>query len=96
MSRSIVFGARLFALVLIATSAAGAQSVTLYQTTPDLLEALSKRETLHFLPKANADAQIPKITVDDSTAFSGDRRIWRVVDRFRGLALRKETQPCAD
>ncbi|MGA8729690.1 MAG: glycoside hydrolase family 30 beta sandwich domain-containing protein [Terracidiphilus sp.] len=69
MSRSIVFGARLFALVLIATSAAGAQSVTLYQTTPDLLEALSKRETLHFLPKANADAQIPKITVDDTQRF---------------------------
>ncbi len=45
-----------------------AQSVSVYQTTPDLLEALSSRQKLHF--KAAPDrANLPLITVDDAQRF---------------------------
>ena len=40
----------------------------MYQTTPDLLEALSQRETLHF-SKASSAAASPLITVDDAQRF---------------------------
>ena len=44
------------------------QSVSVYQTTPDLLEALSPRQTLHFSSKAEP-GQAPTITVDDAQRF---------------------------
>ncbi|HET6170031.1 MAG TPA: glycoside hydrolase family 30 beta sandwich domain-containing protein [Terracidiphilus sp.] len=69
MSRSIVFAACSIALASVATCAACAQSVAHYQTTPDLLEALSRHETMHFQRKSDADAKIPQITVDDAQRF---------------------------
>jgi glucosylceramidase len=66
MPRSALF---IFCLVL-AASGAGAQSVTVYQTTPDLLEALSQRETLHFAGKVDAAAKdAPLVIVDDAQRF---------------------------
>jgi len=50
-------------------AAAGAQSVTVYQTTPDLLEALSQRQNLHFKAKAAPDSTGPLITVDEAQRF---------------------------
>ena len=55
------------ALFAFATCGAMAQSVAVYQTTPDLLEALSPRQTLHFSSKPIATA--PLITVDDAQSF---------------------------
>jgi glucosylceramidase len=46
-----------------------AQSVQMYQTTPDLLEALSERATLHFSDKAAPAATAPLILVDDAQRF---------------------------
>jgi glucosylceramidase len=68
MPRS-AFVAACVALTALAVTVAGAQSVSVYQTTPDLLEALSQRETLHFSAKAGAAAAAPLITVDDSQRF---------------------------
>ena len=48
---------------------AGAQSVSVYQTTPDLLEALSQRQTLHFSSKADSTLTLPTIAVDDAQRF---------------------------
>src|SRR5579863_6400320 len=45
-----------------------AQSVAVYQTTPDLLEALSARERLHFAPAGPA-SHMPVITIDDAQRF---------------------------
>lgn len=56
------------ALASLAATAA-AQSVEVYQTTPDLLEALSQRSSLHFSRKADAAITSPLITVDDSQSF---------------------------
>jgi glucosylceramidase len=68
MPRSAFFAACL-ALAAFAATSAGAQSVSVYQTTPDLLEALSQRQTLHFSAKAAPPAVAPLITVDDSQRF---------------------------
>ncbi|HEY1902364.1 MAG TPA: glycoside hydrolase family 30 beta sandwich domain-containing protein [Terracidiphilus sp.] len=57
----------LLALSFLAT--AGAQSVSVYQTTPDLLEALSQRATLHFTAKHRPLDDAPLITVDDAQRF---------------------------
>ena len=48
---------------------AGAQSVTAYQTTPDLLEALSPIHGLRFSAKPEPGLIAPLITVDDSQTF---------------------------
>jgi len=60
-------------LMLIALSAwstvAVAQSVAVYQTTPDLLEGGSRRATLYFGPEAATPAPAAVITVDDSQRF---------------------------
>jgi len=56
------------ALTLLSASAAP-QSVSVYQTTPDLLEALSARSTLHFTRKADPASTSPLITVDDTQRF---------------------------
>ena len=58
----------LAALLVLAAAASAAQSVSVYQTTPDLLEALSQRETLHFAPKPGP-ADIPVVTIDDAQTF---------------------------
>ena len=58
-----------FALAAFVATGAGAQSVSVYQTTPDLLEALSQRQTLHFSAKAAPEATLPTIAVDDAQRF---------------------------
>jgi glucosylceramidase len=65
MPRSAFFAACLALTAL----AASAQSVTVYQTTPDLLEALSQRGTLRFSSKATPAVSAPLVTVDDSQRF---------------------------
>jgi glucosylceramidase len=57
------------ALLAVAASPAGAQSVEVYQTTPDLLEALSQRQTLHFEKPKGPQVMAAEITVDDSQQF---------------------------
>ena len=66
MPRSVFLVALLSAVSVVA----GAQSVTVYQTTPDLLQALSHRSTLHFSDKA-APGDVPVIAVDDTQSFQG-------------------------
>jgi len=56
-------------LALSTLNFAGAQSVSVYQTTPDLLEALSQRQTLRFAAKDIEGLNAPLITVDDSKRF---------------------------
>ena len=68
MPRSTILSA-CFALAALAAAGAGAQSISVYQTTPDLLEALSQRQTLHFSAKADPVAILPTITVDDAQHF---------------------------
>lgn len=58
----------LAAFLALAAVGAGAQSVAVYQTTPDLLEALSQRETLHFAARPGPGA-LPAIAVDDAQRF---------------------------
>ena len=67
-------GLSLLAFGLLLVEGAVAQSVSVYQTTPDLLEALSERATLHFSSKTetqNKDsaAVAPIIVVDDAQRF---------------------------
>ena len=68
MPRIPIFAACL-ALAAFAAAGAGAQSVSVYQTTPELLETLSQRQTLHFAAKAAPEAILPTITVDDAQRF---------------------------
>ena len=68
MLRSALVTACLALAALAATSSA-AQSITVYQTTPDLLEALSQRETLHLSKKAAQSETVPLITVDETQRF---------------------------
>ena len=68
MPRSAAFSTCL-ALLIVGVTTAAAQSVSVYQTTPDLLEALSERATLHFSAKADPSATAPILTVDDAQAF---------------------------
>jgi glucosylceramidase len=66
MPRSTIFAA---CLALGGLATASAQSVSVYQTTPDLLEVLSQRETLHFSAKAAPEAVLPVIQVDAEQQF---------------------------
>src|SRR5260370_37161209 len=68
MSRSAVFFA-CFGLLAVVPGASNAQAVSVYQTTPDLLEALSVREKLHFSLKASTETTVATITVDDWQRF---------------------------
>jgi len=68
MPRGLACGACLSVLALAAIPVR-AQSVSVYQTTPDLLEALSHRQTLHFQKPSPPQASLPMITVDDSQHF---------------------------
>ena len=56
-------------LAILFPAGARAQSVAVYQTTPDLLEALSHCASLHFSSKAAGGAIAPVITVDDAQHF---------------------------
>jgi glucosylceramidase len=68
MLRPVIFVACV-ALVAFAPAGVGGQSVNVYQTTPDLLEKLSQRGTLHFSYKAELIGDAPLITVDDRQRF---------------------------
>jgi len=68
MPRSAAYSA-FAALLFVGAAAAVAQSVSVYQTTPDLLEALSERATLHFSGKTDPAATAPVITVDEAQTF---------------------------
>jgi glucosylceramidase len=57
------------AFSVAATVGALAQSISVYQTTPDLLETLSPRATLHFTAKNTTSPTAPLITVDDAQRF---------------------------
>lgn len=74
MSRSTVLAACL-ALGALSASGASAQSISVYQTTPDLNQALAQGEKLHFSAKADAAATAPLIAVDDTQRF-------QVIDGF--------------
>src|ERR1039458_1579125 len=56
-------------LTLAAASNAGAQTISVYQTTPDLLEALSQLQALHFTARPEPGQAAPLITVDDGQRF---------------------------
>jgi glucosylceramidase len=58
-----------FCLALVTVAAAGAQSVSVYQTTPDLLEALSQQHSLRFSSKVDNSKNLPIIAVDNSQRF---------------------------
>lgn len=67
--RRCISVAGLLALSAFAFPALGrAQSVAVYQTTPDLHEALASKPALHFA-KSKADAGQPAITVDEAQRF---------------------------
>lgn len=69
MSRSVAFLVCLGFSGVAAPSGLIAQSVAVYQTTPDLAKSLSAMEKLHFSTKAASDKTAPVITVDDSQRF---------------------------
>jgi glucosylceramidase len=63
---------RLACLVLFLGSVplvSAAQSIAVYQTTPDLLEALSRRAKLHFSSKPDNTDSAAVITIDDTQRF---------------------------
>src|SRR5271168_986317 len=68
MTRSGCCFACLGGFAVLFSATLNAQTVAVYQTTPDLLEGLSARGKLHFT-KAAPGATIPVITVDDGQRF---------------------------
>jgi glucosylceramidase len=68
MPRPRILAAFLAFAALIAPSLS-AQSISVYQTTPDLLETLSQQATLRFSADAAPGPQVPLITVDESQRF---------------------------
>jgi glucosylceramidase len=68
MKNSALFSTCL-ALIFLPAGSAKSQSIHVYQTTPDLLEALSERATQHFSGNATSSATSPIITVDDAQRF---------------------------
>ena len=54
--------------IALASATALGQSVAVYQTTPDLREAMAMRGRLHFEKKTPSD-NLPAITVDDAQRF---------------------------
>ena len=59
----------LAACLALAITSAGAQTISVYQTTPDLLEALKEVHSLRFAAKPDPGMTAPMITVDDSRQF---------------------------
>jgi len=68
MPRRTILAACL-AFFALTTAGSSAQSISVYQTTPDLLETMSQLATLHFSSKPADDASGPLITVDDAQRF---------------------------
>ena len=68
MTRSGCCFACIGGFAVFLSASLNAQTVAVYQTTPDLLEGLSSRQKLHFGRAAPA-ATIPVITVDDGQRF---------------------------
>ena len=58
-----------FCLLSLAVACGGAQSIHVYQTTPDLTQALQPQTELRFSAKAASDAAAQAITVDDAKKF---------------------------
>lgn len=56
-------------LALAAVTSAGAQKIAVYQTTPDLLEALQQIHNLKFSAKPDLGLTSPIITVNDGQRF---------------------------
>ncbi len=56
-------------LVVLVAATSTAQSVSVYQTTPDLREGLSRQTTLHFSAQSPNGKAIPLIAVDDTQKF---------------------------
>ena len=85
------------ALGAVVSFFAGAQSITVYQTTPDLLEALSQRENLHFTAKSGPAAVLPIIGVDDGQQFQAiDGFGASLTDAAAWLLARKLTPALTD
>ena len=74
MPRVTIFSACL-ALAALAPCSATSQSISVYQTTPDLVEALAEHQALNFADPAGAAANAPVIAVDDTQRF-------QVIDGF--------------
>ncbi len=69
MSRSVAFLVCLSFSLVAVPRGLDAQSVAVYQTTPDRTKALSAMEKLHFSAKAAPDVGAPVITVNDGQRF---------------------------
>src|SRR5579863_4799618 len=69
MPRSVLLSACLAVSAFAAPSIASAQAVSVYQTTPDLLEALSPREKLHFSARQSDLPNAVPIHIDDAQRF---------------------------
>ena len=64
-------------LALAAASNAGAQTISVYQTTPDLLEALSQLQALHFAARPEPGQAAPLMwtrTIDSRRSMALERR----------------------
>jgi glucosylceramidase len=59
----------LAACLALAPSSATTQTISIYQTTPDLLEALKQVQSLRFSAKPEPGMIAPMITVDDGRQF---------------------------
>ncbi len=59
----------LAACLALASASADAQTISVYQTTPDLLEALKEVHSMRFAAKPEPGITAPLITVDDSRQF---------------------------
>jgi hypothetical protein len=65
--RPASFASSLFFAIAVAT--AGAQSVSVYKTTPDLHDTLSPQQTHRFTTQADSTPARPLITIDDGQRF---------------------------
>ncbi len=59
----------ILAVATLIPASLSAQAISVYQTTPDLLETMSQQETLHFSDDAATGTKLPLITVDDGQRF---------------------------
>ena len=94
MPRSAILAA--FLALLSASIGAGAQSISVYQTTPDLLEALSQRANAALLRKARSRPDRSAHHRGRRPALPGDRWLRRLAHRRGRMAFRQESSPRAD
>ena len=84
-------------MALTAASNSGAQNISVYQTTPDLLEALSELQVLHFSARPERGQTAPLITVDDGQRFQEiDGFGASLTDAAAWLFAKKLTPPQTD